>query len=284
MSSCPPHLDPLTWTFYRECMTALNGAGAPYLVGGAYAYERYTGIERHTKDFDIFCRRQDAEAILDVLMRLGCRTEMTYPHWLGKAYHPPTGDFIDVIHSSGSGIAVVDEEWFANSVPATVLGIPARLCPAEEIIWSKAFIMERERYDGNDVAHLLHASGQTLRWDRLLRRFGDNWRVLFAHLVLFGFIYPAERDHVPHWVLEELQARLTRETALAPPTELLCNGTLLSRQQYLVDVAEWGYRDARLQPDVHMSPRDIAQWTSAIADQNRRKEDNASPAKEGDAA
>ena len=41
---------------------------------------------------------------------------MTFPHWLGKAYNPGTGDFIDVIYSSGSGIAVVDDEWFAHSV------------------------------------------------------------------------------------------------------------------------------------------------------------------------
>ena len=128
-------------------------------MGGAYAFERYTGIERHTKDFDIFCRRADAEPILEVLeSALGCRTEMTFPHWLGKAYNPATGDFIDVIYSSGSGIAVVDDEWFTHARPAEVLGIPARLCPAEEMIWSKAFIMERERYDGNDVAHLLHAT------------------------------------------------------------------------------------------------------------------------------
>ena len=28
----------------------------PFLVGGAYAFARYTGIERHTKDFDVFVR------------------------------------------------------------------------------------------------------------------------------------------------------------------------------------------------------------------------------------
>src|SRR5687767_8895715 len=104
-------------------MTTLNASGLRYLVGGAYAFERYTGIERHTKDFDIFSRRADAEAILEVLeSALGSRTEMTFPHWLGKAYNPGTGDFIDVIYSSGSGIAVVDEDWFAHSRPAEVLG------------------------------------------------------------------------------------------------------------------------------------------------------------------
>src|SRR5689334_13638037 len=98
----PDHLDPETFAFYRACMEALNKAGAKYLVGGAYAFAHYTGIERHTKDFDIFCRRQHAEGILSVLAGLGCRTEKTFPHWLAKAFNPGTADFIDVIYSSGS--------------------------------------------------------------------------------------------------------------------------------------------------------------------------------------
>jgi hypothetical protein len=260
----PEHLDPATFSFYRSCLRALNEAGAEYLVGGAYAFARYTGIERHTKDFDIFCRQRDADSILAVLERLGTQTERTFPHWLAKAYNPGTADFIDVIYSSGSGIAVVDDEWFTHSVRETVLGEPVRLSPAEEIIWSKAFIMERERYDGNDVAHLLRARGAELDWDRLLRRFGDHWRVLLSHLVLFGFIYPAERKAVPARVHDELMGRLQAEARATPPPEKTCQGTLISRAQYLVDIGPWGYRDARLEPGIKMTPADIAHWTRAI--------------------
>jgi hypothetical protein len=260
----PEHLAPETFAFYRACMRALNEAGADYLVGGAYAFARYTGIERHTKDFDIFTRQKDADGILRVLERLGCRTENTVPHWLAKAYNDPTGDFIDVIHSSGSGIAVVDDDWFTHSVPDTVLGVPVRLCPAEEIIWSKAFIMERERYDGNDVAHLLRARGRELDWERLRRRFGEHWRVLLSHVILFGFVYPAERDAIPSHVQEELMQRLQAEATGTPPNGRTCQGTLISRAQYLVDIGPWGYRDARLEPGIKMTPADIAHWTRAI--------------------
>ena len=45
----------------------------------------------------------------------------------------------------------------ARGAERLVLDQPARLVPAEEIIWTKAFIMERERYDGADVAHILRA-------------------------------------------------------------------------------------------------------------------------------
>ena len=35
----------------------LNESGVPFLVGGAYALAKHAGIERHTKDLDIFVRR-----------------------------------------------------------------------------------------------------------------------------------------------------------------------------------------------------------------------------------
>jgi hypothetical protein len=63
--------------------------------------------------------------------------------------------------------------------------------------------------------------------------------------------------------MEDLVTRLRSETRTAGP-ERLCRGTLLSRQQYLVDVREWGLRDARLEERVQMNQKDIADWTDAI--------------------
>ena len=256
-------LDPDARAFYCRTLSVLEKAGLDVLVGGAYAFARYTGIERHTKDFDVFVREADFQATLDALQQAGYSTDVPFPHWLGKAH---CGDyFVDVIYSSGNGVARVDESWFEHSVAETVLGMPARLVPAEEMLWSKAFIQERERFDGADVAHLLLTCAQTLDWQRLLRRFGPNWRVLLAHVVLFGFIYPGERERIPGWVTHELIRRLQASLSAAPPTSRMCRGTLLSRQQYLVDVQQWGYVDARALDDNPMSDEDIATWTAAIA-------------------
>jgi hypothetical protein len=248
--------------FYCRVLATLDGAGIPTLVGGAYAFARYTGIERHTKDFDIFLHRRDVGDALRALHRAGWRTELTFPHWLGKAFCGD--DFVDLIFSSGNGVAVVDDLWFAHAPEDHVLGVPARLIPAEEMIWSKSFIMERERYDGADVSHVLRARGAELDWARLLDRFGEKWRVLLSHLVLFGFAYPGERDRVPAWVLRELLARLEHEIGAPAPPGRVCQGTLLSREQYLPDLACWGYRDARRMPGGTMTTADIARWTAAI--------------------
>ena len=98
-----------------------------------------------------------------------------------------------MIFSSGNGIAVVDEQWFEHATEREVLGISVKVAPAEESVWSKAFVMERERYDGADVAHIILAYGDRMDWRRLIDRFGRYWRVLLAHLVLYGFIYPSAR-------------------------------------------------------------------------------------------
>jgi len=257
--------------FYVAALNLLRDAGVPFLVGGAYAFERYTGISRDTKDLDVFVRPRDRRWALDVLAAAGYRTEITFPHWLGKAFCGD--DVLDVIYSSGNGVARVDDAWFEHAVDDVVLGVPARLCPPEETIWSKAFIMERERFDGADVAHLLHATARTLDWRRLLRRFGPHWRILLAHVVLFGFVYPGRRDAIPAWVTAELTRRLAAEQAMPPCDARVCCGTLVSRAQYLVDVEAWGYADARLDHGV-MSEDDVACWTDAIDEAQPRATDD----------
>jgi len=254
--------------FYRGAIDVLECAGVSFLVGGAFALRHYTGIFRHTKDFDVFILPDDCPRALAAFAGAGFRTELTFPHWLGKAF-APGGYFIDLIFSSGNGLAQVDAGWFKHAVAADVLGKPVRFCPVEEMIWSKGFIMERERFDGADVAHLLLAEADRLDWPRLLGRFGPHYRVLLVHLILYGYIYPAERHRIPSDVLDSLLDRLADESAHSPPADPICRGTILSRTQYLVDIQEGGMRDARLLPDGEMSPRAVAIWTAAIEPNDR---------------
>ena len=117
-------------------------------------------------------------------------------------------------------------------------------CPVEELIWSKSFVMERERYDGADIAHIIRARGGRLDWPRLLRRFETHWHVLLSHLILFDFIYPAERSVIPGWLIRDLLQRLEAEQARPLSRNHVCRGTLLSRSQYRTDVEDLGYQDA----------------------------------------
>lgn len=245
---------------YRRILDRLDSAGVPVLVGGSFALSRYTGIERHSKDFDLFVRPADLGRVEEAVAEDPLLSfEHFSPHWLSKIHWD--GEVVDVIFSSGNGVAEVDDAWFVHAGEGEVFGRSVRFCPPEEMIWSKAFIMERERFDGADVLHLLHARASSLDWERLLERFGRHWRVLLAHLVLFEFVYPHRRGTLPKEVVEELGRRLLEEQGEAPEAEEICRGTLLSRSQYLPDVEEWGYRDGRLAPEGSMDQDEIEHWT-----------------------
>ena len=136
MEIAPVELSPGTRNFYVRTLTGSTRTGVPFLVGGAFALAKHAGIERHTKDLDIFVYRDDRDRILQTLAAAGYRTEVPFPHWLAKARGED--GFIDVIYSSGNGVAEVDEEWFSHASDAEILGVPVKLCPAEEMIWSKA--------------------------------------------------------------------------------------------------------------------------------------------------
>jgi hypothetical protein len=108
-----------------------------------------------------------------------------------------------------------------------------------------------------------HCSG-LLNWERLVRRFGPHWRVMLSHLILFGFIYPGERSLIPSSVIRDLLNRLLAELEVPTRDSKVCQGTLLSRAQYLVDIDEWRYEDARVQPRGAMTDQQVQEWTAAI--------------------
>lgn len=268
--------DPRAYAAFSRVLQVLHRNDAPFLVGGGWAMKLLAGIRRKSPDLDVFILEADFDRVAGTLRDEGLRVELVFAHWLGKIYD---GDvYVDLIFNSGNGIAAVDAGWFEHAVDAVLFDVPVRLVPPEEMIWSKAFVMERERCDIADVAHVLRAAAKRLDWPRLIDRFGHHWRVLLAHLVLFGFVYPGSATEVPAWVIDELTDRLRHETRIsgdaedaaelseAPDDEVeaLCQGTLLSREQFLVDLERWGLRDARLGPTGTMRASQVDRWTEAI--------------------
>jgi len=221
----------------------LQEAEVPFVVGGAYAYAQYTGIYRDTKDLDVFPRKRDALKALQVLEKDGWRTERTDEVWIYKAFKGEW--FVDFIFSSGNGVAVVDDEWFTYAQTAEVFGRRCQIAPAEEMIWSKAFVCERERYDGSDVNHLIKCAGADMDWERLLRRFDRYWEVLLGHIMMFRFAYPFERTTVPDWVMSELLSRALGTMKEGDWEAKICRGNLISRVNYSVDIGAWGFGDGR---------------------------------------
>jgi hypothetical protein len=236
-----PELDAATREVFQEALVALRRARAHFLVGGAFATNHYTGIWRNTKDLDIFCEPGDATEILQVLANAGFATYVEEKHWLGKAVK--NGALVDLIWGGGNWASFVDDHWFLHAEPGRVADVDLMMAPASDLILSKAWVAGRERYDGADIAHLIHARGARFDWDDLVDRFGDHWALLLQYLVLFRFVYPEERDIVPARLVHELAARIGTEDELADG--LPFRGPLVDRYAYLHDVRHEGRPDPR---------------------------------------
>src|SRR5207249_11494136 len=88
-------------SFYLAALHSLRRSGIDFLVGGAYALERYTGISRDTKDLVVFVRPDDCELVLAAFAEYACDTEHTFPHWLGNTR--AASETVYVIFSSPYG-------------------------------------------------------------------------------------------------------------------------------------------------------------------------------------
>ena len=101
---------------YREALRCLSQAKVPFLVGGTFGLESYTGLVRRTKDLDLFVNPADRLRLMQRLSDAGFSTEWRFPHWLGKAHKEDRS--IDIIYSSGNGVCAVDETWFRYALPS----------------------------------------------------------------------------------------------------------------------------------------------------------------------
>src|SRR5690606_41551544 len=104
----------------------------------------------------------------------------------------------------------VDETWYEYAENGYCHGVPVRYVPAEELIWCKTYVQNRERNDSADINHLLLKTGHRLDWARLWKRLDTHWHLLLAQLLIFQFVYPSEyRNIVPDWLfLDRKSTRL----------------------------------------------------------------------------
>jgi len=227
--------------FYREALELLHESGAEFLLGGAFATFHYTGVYRTTKDLDIFCKSTEYTKILKHFADRGYKTELTDVRWLAKVFKEDF--FMDIIFDSVNHICTVDDSWFQFSVPGDFDGIPVKIVAPEEIIWCKAYVQNRERFDGADVNHMILKCGKTLDWKRLLTRLDQHWHLLLAKILVFQFVYPADyREIIPKWLFDELIKRAQEQYDLPSAVEKVCRGPIIDNTQYSIDIKEWDYK------------------------------------------
>jgi len=226
--------------YYREALHLLNEAGLQYLVGGGLAFREYTGIVRDLKDLDLFCKAGEYPKILKLFSDNGFKTELTDVRWLAKLYRDDM--YIDLIFNTVNNICTVDDSWFDNATEGEAYGVPVRFIPAEELLWCKVYVQNRERYDGADVNHIIVRYGSKLDWKRIWSRLEQHWHLLLSQVLLFQFVYPTERDLIPRWLFDNLIELAKTQYDLPLPIERVCLGPIIDQTQYRVDITDWEYK------------------------------------------
>ena len=227
--------------FYKEALEFLHESGVDFMLGGAFAMFHYTGIYRDTKDLDVFLKPGDYPKAMKYFAEKGYRTELYDVRWIAKVFKGEY--FIDLIFDTVNNICRVDDTWLAHASKGEFAGVPVKFLPAEELIWCKSYVWNRERFDGADINHIILQHGKKLDWQRLLTRLDAHWHLLLAHIVLFQFVYPTDyHDIVPKWLFDELIRRANEQYEIPNQVEKVCRGPLIDNSQYCVVVKQWDYK------------------------------------------
>jgi hypothetical protein len=218
------------WPIYQRVLQEARARGLRFALGGAFAVATYTGLWRNTKDLDIYVLPEDREAMIELLNQLGLTDYYdTLPYdrrWIYRSHS--NGVIVDIIWAMANRRAYVDETWLSAGVDVDVGGEVVRVLPAEEVIWNKLYVLQRDRCDWPDCLNLVYSAGPDLDWCRLLDRLGEDASLLAGMLAVFAWISPGRARTLPEWLWERLR--------LEPPPP----GPDLDRTRVeLLDSREW---------------------------------------------
>lgn len=233
---------PAAEAFYSEVLQLMAKSEIPFLVSGTYALASYTGIDRPTKDVDVFAKAGDALKLLAYFREHGLDVGIIDERWLGRITRGEL--FVDVIYNMPTVTTHVTDEWFVNAPRTELFGAKVRLVPPTQFIWSKIFVQDHHRYDGADVAHMILKCHDRINWEKLLSHMELYWEVLLIALLNFRFVYPSERGLVPGWLMDELLERLGDQADVEGPAKKVCRGRIFSPRDYAIDVEQWGFSEA----------------------------------------
>src|SRR5256885_15219876 len=110
---------PVAEAFYSEVLQLMAKSEIPFLVSGTYALASYTGIDRPTKDVDVFAKAGDALKMLHYFKERGFDVEIVADRWLYRITRCEL--FVDVITNNRPVASHVPDEWLAGAPDAQPL-------------------------------------------------------------------------------------------------------------------------------------------------------------------
>ncbi len=226
----PERFPPEQWSLYKKVILEAQNRGLRFAVGGGLAAMAYAGQWRNTKDIDLYILPRERDDMIRVVTDLGLGDyyeKQSYDRkWIYRSYREDT--IVDLIWAMANQRAVVDENWLEGP-EVEVDGERFRLIAPEEALWSKVYVMQRERCDWPDALNLLFGTGPELDWRRVLDRIEDDAPLLRGLLTVFGWVCPDGARELPSWVWDELQVCRPEED----------DGETTARRAPLLDSRPW---------------------------------------------
>ena len=190
LSQCalwPERFPPEQWALYKRVMKDARARGLNFAIGGALASTTYSGQWRNTKDIDLYIKASDREKMLAILSDAGLADyydEKPYDrNWIYRSWRDDL--IVDVMWAMANQRAQVDDDWLRGP-EVEVEGELFRLLPPEETLWSKLYVMQRDRCDWPDAFSLLSKIGPEIDWRHLLGQSGRRCSIAEAAFLQYS--------------------------------------------------------------------------------------------------
>ncbi len=194
------------WAIYERAISALRKTGRPFMLAGAFSLATYTGRWRNTKDIDFYVLPEDREPIIEALTRAGFADyyeKLPYVrHWIYRSFRDDC--IVDIIWAMANQRAQVDEHWFERATEVCVHNEKLLVVPAEELLWCKLYVLQKDRCDWPDIFNLICAVDGKMDWDHLMDRLGGDLPLLIGLLSVYCWLCPGSDLKLPR----ELRAAL----------------------------------------------------------------------------
>jgi hypothetical protein len=108
--------------------------------------------------------------------------------WIYRAVRSDV--IVDLIWSTPNRCTVVEPSWFEQASEMLLRTERVKVIPAEELVWIKLYVLQKDRCDWPDLINLLYATSSTLNWTRLVQRLAGDLPLLLGLLAVFAWVCP----------------------------------------------------------------------------------------------
>ncbi|HYI94619.1 MAG TPA: nucleotidyltransferase [Bryobacteraceae bacterium] len=213
---------PEHWGRYKCVLNRAIKAKVPFALGGGLAVGVYTGIGRYTKDLDLYILPEHRDWVIEMMAHCGLADYYeTKPYdraWIYRAHDNEV--IVDSIWAMANKRAVVDEGWLVRGPMIRMFDQKFPVISPEELIWSKLYVLQRDRCDWPDILNLISATGPALDWDHLIDRVAEDQPLIKGVLSVFSWVAPESAAQLPGWVWDKLELKspqIVHDPAGRPP-------------------------------------------------------------------